>query len=165
MAMSTTGRAACLALVSTLAWLLCAMPEGAARPAAASNWVLQKGRDIPRRTARRPMLRMHGANLSGSTGCNNFTATMTRRRGKRVAIERVALTRKLCAPERDRTERALVQALGKTAYLRRKGRTLTFLSGKGRPLLVWQRHRSVKADLRGRRTPVFAGGARQRRLR
>ncbi len=86
---------------------------------------------------------MQGANLSGSTGCNNFTATMTRRRGKRVAIERVALTRKLCVAERNRTETAFVRALGQTAYLSRKRRTLTFLSGKGRPLLVWQRRRNV----------------------
>jgi heat shock protein HslJ len=143
MAMSTTGRAVCLALLSTLAWLFCCTPEGAARPSASSAWVLQKGRDIPRRTLRQPTLRMQGATLSGSTGCNNYTATMMRRRGKRVAIEWVALTRKLCAAERNRTETAFVRALGQTAYLRRKGRTLTFLSGKGRPLLVWQRRRSV----------------------
>jgi heat shock protein HslJ len=113
---------------------------------AAASWVLERGRDIPARLKRRPQLNMEGPKLSGSTGCNAFTAALidkADKAGKRVAIEQVALTRKLCAPAQDRVELAFVRALEETRYLEHKGARLTFLSEKRQMLLVWT---SGKAD-------------------
>lgn len=110
---------------------------------AATNWVLKVGRDIPSRTKRTPVLRVEGQKLSGSTGCNAFTATLVNKADKRIAVEQVALTRKLCAATLDRVETAVVRALGKSEYLEQKGNRLMFLSSKREPLLVWTRNKST----------------------
>jgi heat shock protein HslJ len=105
--------------------------------AAATSWVLVRGRDIPAGLRRTPRLRMEGAKLSGSTGCNAFTASVVDKGDKRVSIEEMTLTRKLCTPRLDRAETAFLRALQETRYLERTRRRLTFLSDKRRPLLVW----------------------------
>src|SRR5262249_40042269 len=76
--------------------------------------------------------------LSGSTGCNTFRATLSERAEKRVAINDVALTRKLCAPPVSDNERAIVQAFNKTEFIEERADTLTFLSGSRETLLVWK---------------------------
>ena len=106
----------------------------------APNWVLQRGQHIPSRPSRMPQLRMEGQKLSGSTGCNSFTATVSNKGDKRVAIEEVALTRMLCAAQQNKIEAAFVRALNETAYLEQRSKRLTFLSDKRHPLLVWTRN-------------------------
>jgi len=108
-----------------------------------TSWVLERGRDIPARLKRTPQLRMEGQKLSGSTGCNAFTAALVDKPDKRIAIEQVALTRKLCATTLDQVETAFVRALNETEYLEQKGKRLTFLSGKRQPLLVWMPSKSA----------------------
>jgi heat shock protein HslJ len=136
-------RIAQLAVVALIALVLASSgATGAPRKGGASTWVLQKGRDIPSSRHRKPTLRMQGDKLSGSTGCNKFTATVTRRADKRVAIEQVDLTRMLCEPTQNTIETAVVGALRQTEFITRQGRTLTFLSGERSPLLVWKRQRS-----------------------
>lgn len=115
-------------------------PKGAA--AKATSWILERGRDIASRPSRTPKLNMDGKKLSGSTGCNSFTAALVDKADNRIAIEQVALTRKLCAEKLDRVETAFVRALEDTAYLEQNGKRLTFLSGKREPLLVWTRSKS-----------------------
>ena len=61
----------------------------------AGAWQLQKGAGLPSRKARKPTLSMQGEKLSGSTGCNTFTATLVRHADKRVTIDGIALTRML----------------------------------------------------------------------
>src|SRR5262249_50989795 len=100
-------------------------------------WSLEQGRGIAAEQITGPSLTLEGQQLSGSTGCNAFTATISEV-GERVKIDNLSLTRKLCAPRRDATERAFVSALGQTEYLDRKPERLTFLSGKREPLLVWK---------------------------
>jgi heat shock protein HslJ len=112
-------------------------PKAAPAAPAATSWVLERGRDIPARLKRAPQLRMEGQKLSGSTGCNAFTAALVDKADKRVAIEQVGLTRKLCAPTLDMIEQAFVRALADTQYLEQKGKRLLFLSEKRQPLLVW----------------------------
>jgi heat shock protein HslJ len=123
-----------------------AAEPGAAAPKA-TEWVLKGGRDIPARPPGIPKLRVEGQRISGSTGCNAFSAAVVDKSdGKdqgRIAIEKVALTRKLCGGRLDRVEQAVVRALEETEYLEQKGRSLTFLSGKRRPLLVWTRNASA----------------------
>jgi heat shock protein HslJ len=80
--------------------------------------------------------KLQGQQLSGTTGCNSFTATISET-GERVKIVNLSLTRKLCAPRQNETERAFVRALGQTEYLEKGTERLTFLSDKGEPLLVW----------------------------
>ena len=129
-----------------------------------TNWVLQRGQQIPSRTQRMPQLRMEQQKLSGSTGCNSFTATLSDKGDKRMAIEQVALTRMLCAPAQNKIETAFVRALRETEYVQQKGKKLTFLSGKKQPLLVWARnHNSGKA--RSRKTAATRPASRKRYAR
>src|SRR6516225_5264705 len=116
---------------------LCAAPSGAQSPAE-KTWSLEQGRGIS--TAEppsRPSLRVDGQRLSGSTGCNSFTATISET-GERVKIENLSLTRKLCATLQNENERAFVNALGQTQYLTKEPERITFLSDKREPLLVWK---------------------------
>jgi hypothetical protein len=68
------------------------------------------------------MLQMQRDKLSGSPGCYSFTATVTRRDDKRVAIEEVALTRMLCEPKENTIETAFVAALRQTEFIARQRR-------------------------------------------
>jgi heat shock protein HslJ len=110
----------------------------AARQPTATSWTLKEGRDVPSPQPRKPELRMEGSKLSGMSGCNNFTATLSEEPEKRVAIKQVALTRMLCQEKQNSVETAVVRALEQTRFIDRKGRTLTFLSAEKAPLLVWQ---------------------------
>src|SRR5499427_856717 len=86
--------------------------------------------------------------LSGSTGCNTFRATLSERAEKRVAINDVALTRKLCAPPTSDNERAIVQAFNKTEFIEEKADTLTFLSGSREALLVWKSAKKLRSAIK-----------------
>jgi heat shock protein HslJ len=131
-------------------------------PTTATKWVLERGRDIPKRLPRTPKLQVDGQKLSGSTGCNSFTAALVDKADKRIAIEQVALTRKLCAENLDRVEAAVVRALEQTQYLEEMGKRLTFLSEKREPLLVWTRNHKA-ATQRAVRPKRYARPRHQRR--
>jgi heat shock protein HslJ len=144
--------------------ILLAIPgpaHSASGGAGATNWVLQRGRDIPARPSRRPQLRMEGQKLSGSTGCNAFTATISEKAEKRVAIEQVAVTRMLCAPDRNKVEAAFVRALKATEYVEEKGTQLVFLSGARQPLLEWTREEKSGARSAPRKRHMQAQSRRR----
>lgn len=102
------------------------------------SWVLEKGQGFKTLKDSPASLTLNDKQMSGSTGCNTFRATLNERADKRVAINDVALTRKLCAPPTSDNERAIVQAFNKTEYIEQGADTLTFLSGSREPLLVWK---------------------------
>jgi heat shock protein HslJ len=103
-----------------------------------TNWRLLRGRDIaPARTGM-PQLTIKEQALSGSTGCNSFTSTLTRQSDAKVHIDRPALTRKFCGARQLAVENAFVDALAQTEFLEQSNDRLTFLSGPRQPLLVWQ---------------------------
>jgi heat shock protein HslJ len=102
------------------------------------SWVLEKGQGFTTIKNSPASLTVNDKQISGSTGCNTFRATLSERAEKRVAISDVALTRKLCAPPANDNERAIVQAFNKTEYIEEGADTLTFLSGAREPLLVWK---------------------------
>jgi heat shock protein HslJ len=102
------------------------------------SWVLEKGQGFKSLKDSPASLTLNNKQLSGSTGCNTFRATLNERAEKRVAINDVALTRKLCAPPTSDNERAIVQAFNKTEFIEEKADTLTFLSGSREALLVWK---------------------------
>jgi heat shock protein HslJ len=115
---------------------LYAVPLGA-QSQTEKTWSLEQGRGISAaESASRPSLKVDGQRLSGSTGCNSFTATISET-GERVKIENLSLTRKLCATLQNENERAFVSALGQTQYLTKEPEKITFLSDKREPLLVW----------------------------
>jgi heat shock protein HslJ len=101
----------------------------------ATSWVLQGGQKIPGRMDRTPHLSVEGKTLSGSTGCNSFTAAVSERPGKRIAIEWTAITRKLCLNDLGNIEAALLRAFEKTAFIDATENTLRFLSAEG--TLYW----------------------------
>jgi len=119
--------------------ILCGAAENAAAAQSAGSWVLQSGREIASPKPPKPTLRMQGHQLSGSTGCNTFTAMVSDRPDRKVAIEQVTLTRKLCGPQEGKVEEAFVRALSETEFLEHQRKTLAFLSGKKETLLVWKR--------------------------
>jgi len=109
------------------------------------SWVLEKGQGFKSLKDSPASLTLNDKQLSGSTGCNTFRATLNERADKRVAINDVALTRKLCAPPTSDNERAIVQAFNKTEFIEEKADTLTFLSGSRETLLVWKPAKQVRA--------------------
>jgi heat shock protein HslJ len=114
------------------------LSNGALAQDEAKDWVLKRGRDIAVRGTAKPALKLEGQKLSGSTGCNLFNATLIEKPDKRIAIENVSTTRKLCGRAENRTENAFLSALRDTAFLNQQSDALTFLSAKRRPLLVWE---------------------------
>jgi heat shock protein HslJ len=124
-----------------LAWMVTtgAAIDQAAAKSTSGLWVLDRGHEFPSPVPKRPTLRMTGQGLSGSTGCNEFTATLSQKGEKRIAIEDLSQTRKLCGPKESEVEAAFVRALSQTEYLRSEHGRLTFLSGKRETLLVWKR--------------------------
>jgi len=135
---------------------IAAGPEPAAAKAASNSWVLDRGREIPSLQPSKPTLRIEGQQLSGSTGCNAFTATLSKRTDSRVAIEQVSQTRKLCGPRESEVEVAFVRALSETAFLKHERGRLTFLSGTEEALLVWTRADKSTRSRSARRKSVHA---------
>ena len=79
-------------------------------------------RDIaPTRTGM-PQLTIKGQALSGSTGCNSFTSTLTRQSDAKVHIDRPALTRKFCGGKRQGVENAFVDAATDSATVSPRAR-------------------------------------------
>ena len=124
-------------LIMSAATLCTSSREGEAQSPSETAWLLEQGRGIAPEQLTGPTLTRQGLRLSGSTGCNSFTATIAAT-GEHVKIEDVSLTRKLCAPRRNETERAFVAALGQTEYLEEQKDRLTFFSGTREPLLIWK---------------------------
>jgi len=102
------------------------------------SWVLEKGQGVTTLKNSPASLTLNNKQLSGSTGCNTFRATLSERAESRVAINDVAVTRKLCAPPASDNERAIVEAFNKTEFIEERADRLTFLSGSREPLLVWR---------------------------
>ena len=129
-----------------------------------NSWVLEKGQGVSTVKGSRASLTLDDKQMSGSTGCNTFRASIADRPDKRVAISDVALTRKLCAPEANNNERAIVLAFSKTEFVEQGPGTLTFLSGKREPLLVWKIvEKSAAPDVsrRAGMVPPLAGAQTQ----
>jgi heat shock protein HslJ len=102
------------------------------------SWMLEKGQGVTTLKNSPASLTLNNKQLSGSTGCNTFRATLNERAENRVAINDVAVTRKLCAPPASDNERAIVEAFNKTEFIEEGADRLTFLSGSREPLLVWR---------------------------
>ena len=113
-----------------LVGILAAAASSASAQTPENSWVLEKGEGIAVGKDNPASLRLDDKQMSGSTGCNTFRAKIDNRPDNRVAISDVALTRKMCAPKVSEVERAIVEAFGKTEFMERGSRTLTFLSGK-----------------------------------
>jgi heat shock protein HslJ len=139
-------------LAVAFAYLSCDVMQAKAQTTPGS-WVLQKGRGVQFPLARRPELQMQEQQLSGSTGCNAFTAKVSERAEKRIAIELLSLTRKLCGPKESGVENAIVSAFAETALLEQDGQTLAFLSASREPLLIWQRADSAPTTRTLQRKP------------
>jgi len=127
-----------LALPLLLLALLSTSVPSAAQEPAATSWTLQSGSKIAPGQLQMPELQMKGQVLSGSTGCNTFTATLSTQPDGRVGIAHLTMSRKLCPPKQKEVEIAFVEALGQTRFLEKKGPTLEFLSEKRESLLVWR---------------------------
>lgn len=143
---------------------LAAAASSASAQTVGKFWVLEKAHGISSVTGNSASLTLDDKQMSGSTGCNTFMATIADRPGKRVAISNVTLTRKLCAPEANNNERAIVLAFNKTEFIEQGPGTLTFLSDKREPLLVWKTGEKAAApngSARAAMVPPQAGAKTQ----
>lgn len=109
----------------------------------APAWQLKRGKGVSATQTSMPELTIQGEVLSGSTGCNSFTATLSRRAGGHVAIAEPAVSRKLCGPKQQSVENAFLAALGRTEFIEEDDKRLTFLSGAREQLLIWQPRRDA----------------------
>jgi heat shock protein HslJ len=75
--------------------------------------VLEKGQGLTSIKSSPESLMLNDKQLSGSTGCNTFRATLSQQAEKRKVINDVAH----CAPPANNDERAIVQAFNKTEYI------------------------------------------------
>lgn len=128
--------------VILLSTLVAAAPSANAQTTG-NSWVLEKAQGVTTIKGSLASLTLDDKKMSGSTGCNTFTATIADRLERRVAISDVTLTRKLCAPEANNNERAIVLAFSKTEFVEQGPGTLTFLSGNRETLLVWKSNDKV----------------------
>src|SRR5215831_7514083 len=102
------------------------------------SWVLEKGQGFKSLKNSPASLTLNNKQLSGSTGCNTFRATLSERAENHVAINDVAVTCKFCAPPASDNERAIVEAFNKTEFIEERADRLTFHSGSREPLLGLQ---------------------------
>jgi heat shock protein HslJ len=148
--------AAWLAMAACLCAIVsCGSPVHAAEPE--SNWVLEKGRDVGE-PVQQPQLRMEGDRLSGTTGCNRFTARVTEQPDKRVSIANVTTTRMMCAPKENDNERAILRAFQDTQYLARDGARLIFKSAAQESLLDWKQAGAQQGAAPAEPAPRTMGG-------
>ena len=146
---------ACCSTAAILLAALAAAPGVSAGPAG-DTWVLEKGQGVAPVAGSPASLTLDDKQMSGSTGCNTFKATITDRPDKRVAISDVALTRRLCTPPVSNNERAIVQAFSKTEFVEHNPGTLTFLSGRREQLLVWKTAKKAAPPDKSVRAATFA---------
>jgi heat shock protein HslJ len=131
--------------VGLIGFVTLALVASSAAALSERSWVLEKGQGFAIVESSPVSLKLNDKQLSGSTGCNTFRATLSQQAEKRIAINDVALTRKLCAPPANNNERAIVQAFNMTQYIEEGADTLTFLSKSREPLLVWKAAKTTSA--------------------
>jgi hypothetical protein len=98
-----------LALPLLLLALLSTSVPSAAQEPAATSWTLQSGSKIAPGQLQMPELQMKGQVLSGSTGCNTFTATLSTQPDGRVGIAHLTMSQAMPAKAeggRDRVRRS-----------------------------------------------------------
>src|SRR6185295_13068324 len=109
-------------------------------------WVLASGLDVEGWEQVAPSAQFMNGSVTGSTGCNRFTAPYTLDGGT-LEIGEVASTRMACAPPADTVEREYVAALGQVAAWQSESGELTLLDagesevlryGIGTPEGSWQ---------------------------
>ena len=89
-------------------------------------WVLASGLDVEGWEEVAPSATFMDGSVTGSTGCNRFTAPYTLD-GATLEIGEVASTRMACAPPADTVERQYVAALGQVKAWRSENDELTLL--------------------------------------
>ena len=101
----------------------------------AQPWVLVSGVPGPEDvTVRRPSALFENGEVSGSTGCNRFTASYSADNGE-IALGPVASTLMACPPPADAVERAYVAALAHVARWSVENEQLVLADAEGAELL------------------------------
>ena len=100
-------------------------------------WVLVAGIDVEGWAAFAPSATLDGQRISGSTGCNRFTAAYALD-GAALAVGPVAATRMACPPPAEAVERAYAGALERVAGWRVEEGELVLLAADGGELLRYE---------------------------
>ena len=97
-------------------------------------WVLESAPGIDLPPGGSPSATFADGRVSGSTGCNRFTAAYALE-GDQLELGMIASTRMACAPPLLSVEQAYVAALGRVARWRIEGEVLTLSDEQGSELL------------------------------
>lgn len=100
-------------------------------------WVLASGVDVEGWEEVAPSATFMDGSVTGSTGCNRFTAPYTLDGGS-LEIGQIASTRMACAPPADTVEREYVAALGQVKAWRSENDELTLLDGDDNDVLGYR---------------------------
>ena len=101
--------------------------------------VLVSGVDLPQDAAvARPSATFENVTVSGSTGCNRYTAGFTID-GNSLGIGEIATTRMACPPPADAIERAYLAAFGQVAEWRAEDDEFVLADADGAELLRYER--------------------------
>ena len=100
-------------------------------------WVLASGVDVEGWEKVAPSATFMDGSVTGSTGCNRFTAPYTLDGGP-LEIGQIASTRMACAPPADTVEREYVAALGQVKAWRSENDELTLLDGDDNDVLGYR---------------------------
>ncbi len=101
---------------------------------ATTAWVLESAPGIDLPAGGSASATFADGRVSGSTGCNRFTAAYTLE-GDQLELGMIASTRMACAPPLLALEQAYVAALGRVARWRIEGEDLTLSDAQGNELL------------------------------
>lgn len=107
---------------------------GAAAPFERIPWVLVSGVDVEGWEGVAPSATFAGATVSGSTGCNRYTAPFTVE-GDALELGAIASTQMACDGPADAVERAYVAALDRVTGWRVEGEELLLVDADGAELL------------------------------
>lgn len=128
-------------LLVALALSACGGGEETGGPAAGSiegiAWVLVAGVDVEGWEATPPTATFDDGTVSGSTGCNRYSATYTRG-AEALELGPIASTRMACPPPADAVERVYVATLEQVAGWRLEGGRLVLLDAGGTELLRYE---------------------------
>jgi heat shock protein HslJ len=108
-----------------------------ADPLDGTTWTLDvAGLEVPGADAVAPTISFASPNVSGSSGCNNFTGGYTVA-GDKLTLGQLASTQKACGPVETAVETAVLTRLGKVAGYTVAADKLTLTDASGATLLTY----------------------------
>jgi heat shock protein HslJ len=151
--MQTVARRVPLLGLGLLLWAAAGATAAGSSDLAGKIWALTSlggSKPVP---GTHPTIEFAGGRVSGSTGCNDFSATYTARLRSLSIESPVATTRRACPPPIDAQEKAFLSMLAAVKRYQLRKEALTLLGARGKERAAFA---SVSPDLAGTSWRVLA---------